>query len=132
MITLSWTLFAVLALLWTGAAWITAAAAGWAAEALAGGSASQTVRDLATLPLPDWLKFWIDPEWLQAVQSALQWAIDGAGAGLPFLASIAGWIVPAIWIGWGLGAVLLLVAALAVHLLVRRFTRPAPAPVAAA
>lgn len=135
MIALSWTLFALLALFWSGAAWIAAAGTQWVAQSLASGTATQAARELAGLPLPEWLKFWIDPAWLQALQSALQWAIDGAGAGLPLAGTAAGWLVPAIWVAWGLGIVLLLLGAVGAHMLVRRFARrgssAAPMPRAA-
>lgn len=120
MIGLSWTLFALLALFWTGAAWIISASTQWVAQTLASGTAAQAARDLATLPLPDWLKFWIDPAWLQALESALQWALQGADAGLPFAGAIAGWLVPAIWIAWGMGMVLLVLGAAGAHMLLRR------------
>jgi hypothetical protein len=128
MIVLSWILFALLAVFWTGAAWISASAAEWAAQALASGTAAQAAQDLAALPLPEWLKVWIDPAWFDALQSALRWVIDGAGAGLPLAGTAAGWLVPAIWITWGLGCVLLLLGAVGVHLLLRRFARRAPPP----
>lgn len=121
MVALSWVLFAGLALFWTGAAWTTAAATEWVTQALASGTAVQAARDVASLPLPEWLKFWIDPGWLQALQSAVQWAVDGAGAGLPLAAMAAGWLIPVIWIAWGLGIVLLLVAGASSHMLLRRW-----------
>ena len=123
MIGLSWILFALLALFWTGAAWIITASTQWAARALASGTAAQAARDLAALPLPDWLKFWIDPAWLQALESAMQWILQGADAGLPFAGALAGWLVPAIWIAWGMGMVLLLLAAAGAHMLLQRLAR---------
>jgi hypothetical protein len=126
MLALSWILFALLALFWTGAAWITASATQWAAQALASGTAAQAARELAAVPLPEWLRLWIDPDWLQPFHSALQWAIDSAGAALPLAGMAAGWLVPAIWIGWGLGMLLLLLGALGAHALLRRLGRRAP------
>ncbi|MCC2633312.1 MAG: hypothetical protein K0S48_1198 [Ramlibacter sp.] len=86
MIAFSWMLFALLALFWTAAAWITAAATEWTVQALASGT------------------------------------VDAAGAWLPLAGTAAGWLVPAIWIAWGLGLLLLLLAAAVVHLLLRRFS----------
>ncbi|HEY8357227.1 MAG TPA: hypothetical protein VIL30_07160 [Ramlibacter sp.] len=123
MIVLSWILFAFLALLWTGAAWITAAMLRWLGDALASGTAPQAARDIASLPLPDWGKFWIDPAWFEMLQSMTQWAIGGAGAGLPIAGTAMEWLVPALWIGWGFGMALLLAGAVAVHLVLRRFRR---------
>jgi hypothetical protein len=128
MIALTWTLFAVLAVFWTALAWIAASATAWTAQALAAGTVGQAARDLAAVPVPEWLKLWVDPAWLQALA---QWAADAAGAGLPLAGTAAGWLVPAIWITWGAGALLLLLAAAGVHVLVRRFAgdhvRPGPA-----
>ena len=123
MIALAWTVFALLALAWTAAAWITAAGAAWGAQALASGSATHAARELAAVPLPDWLDIWIDATSLEALQSALRWAIDTASAVLPFAADAAGWLVPLVWIGWGFGMVLLLLVATGSHLLLRRLER---------
>jgi hypothetical protein len=132
MIVVSWTLFALLALLWTGAAWITAAGMEWAVQALASGAAAEAARGLAALPVPEWLKFWIDPAWIQSLQSVLQWAVDAAAASLPLGGTAAGWLVPAVWIAWALGMLLLLVCAAGAHMLLRRlashWSRRAPVP----
>lgn len=128
MIALTWTLFALLALAWTGAAWIAAAATGWVAQALASGTATQAARDLAALPVPEWLEAWADPAWLQALHSALQWAVEGVGAGLPLAGTAAGWLVPAVWIAWGLGLALLMTGAAVAHVLLRRFVPRGAAP----
>jgi hypothetical protein len=128
MFVLTWALFGLLALFWTGAAWITAAATQWMAQALASGTAAEAARDLAALPVPEWLKFWIEPEWVQALQSALQWLVDGAGAGLPLVGTAAGWLVPAIWVAWALGLLLLLAGGAGAHMMLRRFARRPAAP----
>ncbi len=128
MIALSWTLFALLALFWTGAAWITAAATGWVAQALASGTATEAARDLAALPVPEVLKPRVEPAWLQALQSALQWAIDAAAAGLPFAGTAAGWLVPAVWVAWGLGLALIVAGAAVAHVLLRRFVQRGAGP----
>lgn len=122
MIALSWMLFALLALFWTAGAWIAAAATEWTVQALATGTAVQAARDASTLPLPEGLRPWIDPAWSQALQSLAQWAVEAAGAWLPLAGTAAGWLVPAIWIAWGLGLFALLLAAVVVHLLVRRLS----------
>lgn len=121
MIALTWMLFALLALFWTAAAWMAAAVAGWTAQALATGTAAQAARDITALPLPKWLASWIDPAWLQPLQSLAQWAVDAAGTWLPLAGTAAGWLVPAIWIAWGIGLLLLLLTSAVVHYLVRRF-----------
>ncbi|RYY55535.1 MAG: hypothetical protein EOO24_63195 [Comamonadaceae bacterium] len=129
MAALSWAIFAVLALLWTGAAWITAAATDWLVQALAGGTAVQAARDVTALPIPEWARLFIDPAWFEALQAALRWTVDGAGAGMPLVGALAGWIVPVVWTGWGLGMLLLVGGALGVHMLLRRMSRRSSAAV---
>jgi hypothetical protein len=125
---LVWTIFGLLALLWTAGAWVTAEAAEWIAQALASGTAGQAARGIAALPVPQWVRLWLDPAWLEALQSALRWVIDSAERVLPLAGPAAAWLVPVVWIGWGLGMVLLLAAAIAVHALARRTRRPGTAP----
>ena len=96
MLALTWTLFAALAVILTATQWI--------AQALASGTAAQATRDLAALPLPAWLESWVDPAWLQPLHAGLQWAIESTAAVLPLAGTAAGWLVPAVWVVWGLGA----------------------------
>ena len=70
------------------------------------------------------------PEWLTAglpagvVEAWLAWAQSF----LPWLQSLllqapalVGWLSPVIWIGWGLGALLLLLAGIALNVVIRLF-----------
>ncbi|MBC5785741.1 hypothetical protein H8N03_22560 [Ramlibacter sp. USB13] len=123
MIALPWIVFALLAVFWTGGAWIMVALLQWVMEALASGAASQAAREVAPLQLPEWMKVWIDPDWLPALQGAVQSAIDGAGAVLPLATLAAAWLVPAVWVTWALGMIVLLATAVGAHILVRRFAQ---------
>ena len=116
-----WSLFGLLALLWTGGALLAVELAQWGGEALASGAPMAAGRELAGLPVPQWLAVWIDPAWLQALQSALSWAGEAAGHLLPLAGSVAGWLVPLVWVLWGVGLAFLLAAAGGLHLLLRRF-----------
>lgn len=124
MVALTWAVFAVLALLWTGGAAMAAALAGWTAQAIADGTAAGTAREIAALPVPHWMALWMDTAFIEALQSALLWAVEAGRHALPFVGTAAGWLVPVVWIAWAMGLALLLAAALTAHLLVRRF-RPA-------
>ena len=116
----TWGITALLALFWTGGAWVAALLVEWAAGAIASGAALEAGRTAVTLPVPAWLAFWFDPAFLQALQSALAWALENAQQALPFLGAAAGWLVPLVWVAWGVGLVLLLATAGGVHLLLRR------------
>lgn len=120
-IALGWILFALLALVWTATAWIAAAGTQWLAQAVASGTAAEAARELSAVPLPQWLAFWLDPAWLQAIESGVQWLAGIASASLPFAGSAASWLVPAVWVAWGLGMLLLAAGAACAHLLVRHF-----------
>lgn len=120
MLILSWVVFGLLALLWTGGAWLTAEVTDWLAQLLASGGAAQAAGDVAAWPVPAWAKVWIDPAWLAMLQSFLGWVAGVAGTGAAAMGAVAGWVVAAIWIGWGLGMALLAGGAVAAHLVVRR------------
>ena len=120
MIALAWVLFAVLALLWTGGAALAAALAGWTAEAIASGTAAEAVRNVAAIPVPQWIAAWAEPEFIRAVQSALLWAVEAGQQALPWIGTAAGWLVPLVWVAWALGLAALLALAIVAHLLLRR------------
>lgn len=120
----SWALFGVLALLWTGGAFITAELVQWGAQALGSGAAAEAGRELAQLPVPPWAAIWLDPAWVQSLQAMVLWGLDAFRDALPLLGSAAGWLVPVVWVLWFLGLVALLVAAGAAHVLLRRFVAP--------
>ena len=127
MIALTWGVFAALALLWTGGAAMVAGLAGWTAQAPADGSAAGAAREIAAIPVPQWMALWMDTAMVEALQSALAWAVEAGRHALPFVGTAAGWLVPMVWIAWALGLAVLLAIAITAHLLVRRF-RPAPRP----
>ena len=117
---LTWAVFALLALFWTGGAAFTAWLVEWAAAALSDGGVVQAGREFAALAVPQWAAGWMDPALVQAAQSALLWTLDAARGLLPLAGSAAQWLVPVVWALWGLGLVLLLGAAGGIHLLLRR------------
>lgn len=119
----SWGFFALLALLWTGGALLVAELAQWSAQALASGTLAEAGRELATRPLPQGVAIWIDPAWADAMRSLVVWALDAGSDLLPLAGAAAGWLVPLVWIFWGLGMLLLLALAVGAHLVLRRFAR---------
>lgn len=119
-----WGSFALLALLWTGGAALLAQLVQWSAQGLAGidGSAVDIVAAAGTLPA--WLSPWIDAT---AWAGMLQWAtalLASAAALMPSLGQVAGWLVPLVWVVWGLGMALLLGLTIVLALVLRRFQPP--------
>jgi hypothetical protein len=118
-----WIVVAIVALLWTVAAALAASVADWAAAQVASGAALQAGNALAQIPAPAWLALWLDPALLRTAQEALLWMLQNARAALPAAAAALGWLVPAVWVGWGFGLAVMLLLAVLAHLLIGRGTR---------
>jgi hypothetical protein len=113
----------LLALLWTGGAALVAALTQWAAQVLASGAAVDWAQTAARWPVPDWIAMWVDPQVVRWGQQAVLWLLGLLGslsAGLPAAGQLIGWLVPLVWVLWGLGMVVLLGLALGVHAWLRR------------
>lgn len=115
-----WGVFGLLALLWTGGAWVAAELAQRVAQALASGTPADWSGQLANLPLPQWIAAWVDPALIRGLQSALLWLAD-AFRNAPLAGTVAGWLVVLVWTVWGLGFAILLLAAAAAHVLLPRY-----------
>lgn len=106
-----WATFAVLALLWTGGAAAVAALAQWLAQGLAAGADVDLSRLAEGWVLPGWLAPWIGPDVVAALQDATLAAIELLRSFGPVGAAVVGWLVPLVWLAWGLGLIVLLVLA---------------------
>ena len=109
---LVWSVFAVLLALWTGFAWVTAAAVGWLAGAASSAQGVELGALVSQIPVPPWLSAWIDPATLRMAFESLTWALNAIGDLAPWLAGAVGWLVPVVWVCWGLVALLMLALAL--------------------
>ena len=123
-----WIVTAMLALLWTGCAFIAAALTDWAGQLLASGGGVDWARAAAEWPVPAWIGLWIDPSVVEAAQAALLWALEAMGSVLPHAGTAVGWLVPFIWVLWAVGVGLLLLLAGAAHWLIGRQTAPTARP----
>ncbi|MEI8266885.1 MAG: hypothetical protein WCI59_14205 [Betaproteobacteria bacterium] len=113
-----WLGFGLLALLWTGGAALVAGLTEWAAQVLASGGVADWTRAAANVPVPPWIALWVDPQAVRFVQEAVQWALEvlaSMSAALPTAGQLIGWLVPLVWLLWGLGLLLLLGLAAAAH-----------------
>jgi hypothetical protein len=118
--TLIWVLFALLALLWTGAAAFAAAFVQWGAGLLAAGPGASFDDPAAFGALAAWLAGWLDPAAVRAVQEAALATAQALRDALPWIGAALGWLVPLIWGFWGLGVLLLLLVAGGSHWLAGR------------
>lgn len=115
-----WVVFFLLLGFWTGGTLLLTELTGWGAQQLLTGGAASTGAAVAQWPVPAWMSIWVDAAWIQAAQSSLTWALTTFDGALPFVGSAVGWIVPLMWVVWGLGALLLLVLAGFAHVLIGR------------
>ena len=107
--------------LWTGGTLLMTQLTAWGAQQLASGEATAIGQMVAQWPVPAWASVWMDAAGIQAAQAALTWTLQMLDSSLPFLGSAVGWIVPLLWVLWGLGAVLLIGLAGGAHLLLGRW-----------
>jgi hypothetical protein len=112
-----WIAFGLLAALWTGGALLAAELAAWSAALLASGEAVELGRTVAQWPVPACVALWVDPAWVQAGLQALAWGLELLRDSLPLVGSAVGWLVPVVWVLWGLGLLLMVLLAGAAHLL---------------
>jgi hypothetical protein len=103
---ISWSVVLLLLALWSLAAWGFHAVAVWTVAnsgALAGSSGA-----VEGWRAPDWLAPWLPPELALAFTSMLSAFVPAIEALLGQAPALAGGLSVAIWVIWGIGAVLLL------------------------
>lgn len=118
---LIWASAVVVALLWTLMIAVMASLATWLV-----GSADQAVGGLQAIsqwPMPAWLALWGDPALLEPVKAMVAGGMDLLVTATPWLTPLLAWIAPLLWVVWALVMVLLLVIAVAGHLLVGKLRR---------
>jgi hypothetical protein len=126
---LAWSLCVVLALFWTGLVALTAEAARWISSGLASGQVKDFANGAAQWPAPDWLLAWIDPHWMQMLQSSLLYVFNTVANLSPQLSSVVSWMVPLIWVVWGVGMLSLVGLTGGAHWLIGRLQRNSTAVV---
>jgi hypothetical protein len=122
---LIWGLFALLALLWTGLVLVSAELTGWLATTVASGQAGDLAASAGQWPVPAWLALWVDPAWVEALQAGWVQLMGWLGASGPAIGSVVSWLIPLMWVVWGLVLLVMLLAAAAGHFLMGRFAQPA-------
>ena len=121
---LIWITTGVLLALWTLGVWAAAAVSSWALGWIGGAESADWPAVVASISLPGWVTLWFDPGWISAAIEAVLRALEGLQLSLPWVASMAGWVVAALWVTWAIGALVLLALGGGTHWLVARHTAP--------
>lgn len=120
-----WLVFLVLTAFWTGLVALTEQLSQWLLASMASGQVGELATVAGQWPVPAWLGFWVDTAWLQSLQEAGVGLVLWLGQVLPSSQGLMSWITPLLWLGWGLGTLLLLVAAVMGHMLLgQRWSAP--------
>jgi hypothetical protein len=115
---LIWAITAVIALLGSLLVAVMAFTVGWLSDNMAGGP--DWVKQLAQVPVPAWLSLFLDPAMVEWVRTASAGMISAVATGLPWLAPMLGWVVPALWVIWLIVLICLVGLASVLHYLVGR------------
>jgi hypothetical protein len=121
--TALWAIAGLLALLWSGLAWASAAVVRWTVDALSTGQAAELGKTAVAFKFPAWLEPFLDTGLLSAIQDLVRWVLELAGQGAPLAGAAVGWLVPVVWGVWGLGLLTLLGIAALLHLALRSLPR---------
>jgi len=116
-----WSVFSLTALLWTFASTILVEAIQWSSERLTSGQTANLESVTSSIVIPPWLSPWLEPSSWAMIFQSIQFFLANAASAVPAIGSLLGWLVPLVWIGWGLGILALLALAIAGTLAVKRF-----------
>jgi hypothetical protein len=121
--TIIWSLFILTLAIWTGMTMLTVHLVDWIVQSFGNTLPTDLGTVLNTVPVPPWLAVWIDPAWIQTIQSGLGGLIEGITQSVPYFASAISWLSPLIWVIWGFGALALLIVAVGGHWLIGSFSK---------
>ena len=118
---LVWSVFGVLALLWTGVCLISAEVLQWASQSLAASNASALETATHNIVIPPAVSPLLEPAaWATLLQS-VQAVLASTAAAIPLARSVFEWLVPLVWVVWALGLLAFIALALGLRLLFSRY-----------
>jgi hypothetical protein len=127
---LSWSVVFGLLTLWSLAAWAFHSITVWTVSNA--GALTGAASGVEGLRLPEWLAPWVPPEIVQAMTSLLSGLAPAVESLIQAAPALAGGLIVATWVIWGLGGVLLVLVGAGLHLLIamwrRRGSGPGPQP----
>jgi hypothetical protein len=103
-----WGGIALLTLLWTSGAALLAKAVHWSAKRMTAESTMTIEMATSSVVIPVWLAAWFDPMALSTILETMQDMLGTFSSVLPTVGMVMAWLIPAIWITWALGMLILL------------------------
>ena len=125
---LSWFVVFGLIAIWSLAIWALHFFAAWSVSSV--GALAGRAESVEGVFAPGWITAWIPPEVLLALKSLLSALTPAMDSALIHAPSWAGGLSAALWLLWGIGAVILLVLGGVLHGLIAMFRRRAFLPAA--
>jgi hypothetical protein len=120
---LLWGSVAFLSVLWTGGAALLAQGVVWSSRRMSEGPALTLEAAGGSVLIPMWLASWFDPTALNTVVQTVQGVLTNFFSVLPTMGMVLAWLVPAIWITWGIGMLMLLGLVIFANGLLQRYQK---------
>jgi hypothetical protein len=105
---LLWGSVAFLSVLWTSGAALLSQGVVWTSRRMSEGPAVTLETAANSVIIPVWMTPWFDPSALNTVLQTAQGIMGNFFSVLPTMGMVLAWLVPAIWITWGIGMLILL------------------------
>jgi len=102
-----WGGVALLALLWTSGAALMAKAVHWSAKRMTAEPTMSLEAVTSGFVTPVWMTAWFDPTAWVSILETMQDMLGSFESVLPTVGMMMAWLIPAIWITWALGMLIL-------------------------
>jgi len=109
---LVWSVFVLAGLLWTGVAVILAQAVQWASQGFSASAPAMLESATGNIVIPPMISPLLEPAAWATLFQFVQSVLASAAGAIPLIESMLGWLVPLVWVVWGL--VLLVFLAIAI------------------
>lgn len=118
-----WFAFALIAGLWSGTVLISAELTKWLAASVSRAKPGELITNAGDWPAPAWLSMWISPALVESFQAPWVQVLGWLGQTGPSLEGVVNWLIPLIWVIWGVVMLIGLLVALAGHFLIGKLSR---------
>ena len=113
---ISWFLALALLLIWTACVWVLHSLAAWSLTGV-GAMVGQS-QQIDRLTVPGWIDVWIPSDLILTFKTTAANVLPWIESALSVLPSVGVWLTPLAWIVWGVGLVILMIGAAALHALI--------------